>query len=54
MRIRWGIGLPGPLFLTGGDGRRRVRRPNVRAVGVLIILGLVAFEAFRHFILGSW
>ena len=32
----------------------RVRHPKTRAVVVLIILGLFAFEAFRLFILGSW
>ena len=52
MRIRFWLPLPGPFALTSEPGR--TRRPKTRAVVVLIILGLVAFEAFRHFILGSW
>jgi len=50
MRIRWGINLPGPFFLTGGGSGRR--RPVLRSIVVLIILGVFLFEAARYY--GVW
>ena len=46
MRIRWGINLPGPFFLTGGGSGRR--RPTVRAIVVVALLMLGAFATGQY------
>jgi hypothetical protein len=46
MRIRWGINLPGPFFLTGGGSGRR--RPVLRAFVVVGLLMLAAFATGQY------
>ena len=53
MRIRFWLPLPGPFALTSEPGRTW-RRPKARAIVVGIFLAVLAVEAFRHFVLGSW
>ena len=50
MRIRFWLPLPGPFALTGGRGP--VRRPKLRALVVIGILGLLVFAAGQVY--GWW